>query len=233
MIYKSKMIRLGIASFREVDWSKYTIKNWDFTKVLVPFRMMLHPIDMCNDIKYEGRGSFGLANLIVVLYFVCSIIRKQYFGFSFNQQQGEAFNVWPIFVQTIALLILWTITSWSLSTLLDGEGKVSEIWITTCYSMLPSVLFTIPIVLLSNVILLEEGPLVNMLSSAVNMWTFYILAMSTLVVQQYTVRKTLSLIFLTFVGIAAVVFIIIMFFSLFQQFFMFVDTALKEILFRM
>ena len=51
-----------VVRFKQFDKQKYAWHNLDKTKLLVPFRLFAHPIDTFNDIKYEGRGSVGIAN---------------------------------------------------------------------------------------------------------------------------------------------------------------------------
>lgn len=229
---KYRILHLIIKSVKETDYNKFRWSNLDLTKILVPFRLLIHPIDTCNDIKYEGRGSLGLANIIAFLYFAFSVIRSVSFGFIFNQSYGQAFNVWPVFIQSIGLLLLWVISSWSLSTLLDGEGKFKEIWITSCYSMMPVVLITIPLVVLSNFLLVEETYFITLFEYAMTLWSLILMFASTMVVQQYSVSKTILIMLLSALGIFSIVFLVIMFFSLFQQLYIFIDSVSKEMLFR-
>ena len=230
---KHTFIRLLKAAVKETDLDEIRNKKRDATKILVPFRMMLHPLGVSSEIKWEGRGSLGLANLIALLYLICGVLRGIAYGFVFNSGQAENFNLWPIFVQTLGILFLWLVSSWAISSLMDGEGKLSEIWITVCYSMMPTILLTVPAVILSNVAVQEEAALIGLLESVMTLWSVVLLAMSTLVIQQYTLRKTIGTIFLTLLGMASIVFLLIMFFSLFQQLYIFLDTVFREVLMRM
>ena len=229
---KSRLPRLIKAAIQETDWTAWRSKPLDATKILVPFRMMLHPLECSNDIKYEGRGSLALANILALLYLMCGVLRNLAYGFIFNEGQPESFNLWPIFVQTLGILLMWLIASWALSTLMSGEGKLSEIWTTACYSMMPTVLLTLPTVVMTNVFVAEEAAIITLMETVMAVWSILLLAFSTLVVQQYTVKKTLGMMFLTVIGIACIVFLIILFFSLFQQLYIFLNTVIRELLMR-
>ncbi len=233
MATKSRLLRLVKNAVRETDWSAQKWRHPDMTKILVPFRMMLHPVSACSEIKYEGRGSLALANLLALLYLLCGVLRNVAYGFVYNQGQQESFNLWPVFVQTIGILLMWLLSSWSLSTLMSGEGKLGEIWITTCYAMLPTILLTLPTVALTNVFVAEEAAIIALLETLMAGWSIFLLVFATLVVQQYTLKKTLLMMLLTVIGIVCIVFLIILFFSLFQQLYIFLDTVFREVLTRM
>lgn len=231
-----KNSRLVVLTFRYVKQIRfYDINpaNWDLTKIIWPFRLMTHPIEVSNDIKYENKGSLALANFIALLFFLTGILKRTAFGFIFNKQSETVLNVWPVFLQTILLLILWTVTSWALCTLLDGEGKIREIWITSCYSVTPIIIFSIINVILSNILTIEESVFISALSTLMYFWSAVLLIMSTLVIQQYTLTKTLMAMFFSAVGIFAVLFLSVLVMSMFQQMFIFLNTVFKEIMYRL
>ena len=116
---------------------------------------------------------------------------------------------------------------------MSGEGKLGEIWITTCYAMLPTILLTLPTVGLTNVFVAEEAAIIALLETLMAGWSIFLLVFATLVVQQYTLKKTLLMMLLTVIGIVCIVFLIILFFSLFQQLYIFLDTVFREVLTRM
>ena len=156
------------AAVDETDWAALRHKKRDATKILEPFRMMLHPLNVSNEIKYEGRGSMAIANVLALLYLLCGVLRSVGYGFIFNAGSAESFNMWPVFVQTLGILLLWLVSSWALSTLMDGEGKLSEIWITSCYAMMPTILLTVPAVILTHVAVAEEMALITLLETVMS-----------------------------------------------------------------
>lgn len=224
--------RLLKGAVDETDWNEIRHRKRDATKILVPFRLMIHPLATSSEIKWEGRGSLGIANLLAFLYLLCGVLRSITYGFVFNRNQAENFNLWPVFVTTVGILFLWLVSSWALSSLLDGEGKLSEIWISSCYSMMPTILLTVPTIILTNVAVEEELALITLLETVMSLWSIMLLILSTLVIQQYTLKKAIGTTILTVIGMASIVFLLIMFFSLFQQLYIFLDTVIRELLMR-
>jgi hypothetical protein len=224
--------KMFLHKIKNVDFSAYAPKKWDYQKLSYPFSYMFHPNNAGYDIKYGKRGSLALAHIIAFLYFLTTLISKGATGFVFNMSMPESLNFWLVFVQTVILLLLWAVSNWSLCTLMDGEGKFLEIWICTCYSMLPAVLISIPVVLLSNWFVLEEAAFLNIANIVINGWCFILMMFSVMIVQQYSFKKTILSMFLTAVGVAAAIFLFVLLFSLFQQFYTFANTIFKEISFR-
>lgn len=228
-----KIIKLLKLTLAQTDWSKYHPANWDRMKFVYPFQMMTHPIETCNDIKYEKRGSLALANIIAFLFFILRLLTATSTGFIFNINSGDKINVWAILLSTIGLILLWCVSGWSLSTLMDGEGRFGDIYILTCYSMIPEVLFRLPLILMSNIIIIEEYGLITILEIIITGWCYLLLFLSTMVVQQYTVLKTVMMCIFTVIGIMAILFLAVLLFSLFQQFYIFIKTVAAEAMFRL
>ena len=99
--------------------------------------------------------------------------------------------------------------------------------------MLPAVLLTLPVVLLSNVLVLEEQAFLLIFRMVINGWCLILLLFSVMIAQQYTLKKTILSMLLTVVGVAAIIFLLVLLFSLFQQFYTFLNTVFKEVSFRL
>lgn len=217
---------------REYDWNRHRWKNLDKTKIVWPFRVMVHPFAGFDEMKYSGRGSLALANIIMLLLFLEQILSFSSTGFIFNKNRSEDFNIFLEFLKADGILLLWWISNWMVCTLLDGEGKLKEIWNATWYSMMPKVMFGLPILLLSRIFVVEEAPFIAIAGNVALGWSILLLLISVMVTHQYTFRQTILASLLTLFCMTVLVFIIILFFSFFQQMLMFLETLYKEFLSR-
>lgn len=229
---KNSIIRLFKEAVKETDIFAFSWSKLDHKKILYPFRMMFHPSATASEIKNEKCGSLALANIILVLYFILTILKDTSFGFIFKNKTTDVFNIWPLVLQSVGLVVLWVVSMWSLSTLLDGEGRFIEIWITTCYSLMPAILLTAPYIIMSNLLLIEEIGLLTLLNTITNIWVVILIFSSTMVIQDYTVSKTIAIMVISLIGILAIIFLAVMFFSMFQQFYIFLTSVFKEAMFR-
>jgi hypothetical protein len=200
--------------------------------LLFPFHLIVRPFAGFWDLKYEARGNWKIAGLIVLLVFIGFVVQNQYGGFIVNSANPEQFNSLVQLRNVLLPFFLWCVANWSLTTLMDGEGKFSEICIATAYATLPLALILIPNTILSNWITREESAFYFFFNSVAFFWFLFLLFVGTMTVHQYTVTKTLVTILLTLVGMGFLLFLGLLFFSLIQQMYSFVFTIYQEIVFR-
>ena len=224
-----KLIRGIYIRFRQICWSDYRWSNLDKTKILLPFRLFAHPVESFNDIKYEKRGSLAIANMLLLLYFLEEIVNYFLAGYLFSNNEAQSFSVWPILLRTVVIVVLWCVMNWSMCTLLEGEGTFREIWLATCYSLTPLVLFSVPVNLISNVMTLSESMFYTAVSNGLTLWTLLLLFLGMMVVHQFTVTKTVGSIVLTVAMIVIFIFLVLLGFSISQQISAFVSTIATEL----
>lgn len=226
----SRFFRGVYIRFCQIDWERYRWRNLDKTKLLVPLRFFAHPIDLFNDIKYEKRGSLGVANLLLALYFLEEIINYFAVAYLFSNNEAQSFSVWPILLRTVVLVLLWCITNWAMSTLQDGKGTFKEIYLAACYALTPLVLFSVPLNLITNMMTLSESMFYSAISSALTLWSLILVFLGTMVVHQFTVRKTIGSVLLSLGMIVIIAFLVLLGFSISQQMTTFVETIITELL---
>ncbi|SMG58025.1 YIP1 family protein [Paenibacillus aquistagni] len=198
-----------------------------------PFYTMIHPFNGFWEMKYEKKGRVKIALLLVILLVIFTIIKKQYSGFVVNMNNLADMNSLQE-LQYIALpFLLWCVANWSLTTLMDGEGKFKDIVMATGYALMPLVIILIPQTLLSNVMTQGESALYYLLDGIAYAWCLALLFVGTMTVHQYSPGKTLATMLLTLVVIGIILFLSLLFFSMMQQIVNFVVSIYREISFRM
>ena len=226
----SRFFRGVYIRFCQIDWEKYRWSNLDKTKLLAPLRCFAHPVDMFNDIKYEKRGSFGIANMLLALYFLEEIINFFAVAYLFSNNEAQSFSIWSILLRTVVLVLLWCIANWSMSTLQEGKGNFKEIYLAACYSLTPLVLFSVPLNLITNVMTLSESMFYSAISTVLTIWSLLLVFLGTMVIHQFTVRKTLGSVLLSLGMIVIVAFLVLLGFSVSQQMISFAETIITELL---
>ena len=225
-----RFFRAVYISICQIDWESYRWRNLDKTKLLVPLRFAAHPVDLFNDIKYEKRGSLGIANLLLFLYFIEEIINYFTVSYLFSNNEAQSFSIWPILLRTVVLVFVWCITNWATSTLQEGKGNFKEIYLVTCYSLTPLVLFSVPLTLATNMLTLSESMFYTTILSGLQLWSLLLLFLGTMVVHQFTVRKTIGSVILSLFMIVILAFLVLLAFSISQQMITFGNTIITELL---
>lgn len=203
------------------------------SKRLNPFRSLLHPFDSFYAVKEEGKGSLLASALIVLVFFVATIFKRQSTGYTFNLVDLSALNIWLIAAKTIVLYALWVAGNWAAATWMDGEGKAKQIAIVSAYASIPYVAAVILTTLLSRVLVQEEGMFLSYITTIAMAWSALLMFIGLLTIHDYGAVKTLQSVLLTFAAIAIVVFLAMLFYTLFQQVYVFVYTIYNEMLFRL
>ena len=199
-------------------------------KIYTLFRLLTHPIDALNDVKYEKKGSLTIANIILFLFFLVHMFSSSKTGYLFLSSNEVKVNIISVFLTSVGAVALWNVCNWAVCTLFDGEGSFREIWIMTCYSILPYVILQPMIVLFSNVLSIDETVLYSTLSKLAMAWFLLLAFLSMMVCQQFTVTKSIVLAIVTFLAILAVAFLALMLFSTSQQIIGFVKNIVLELL---
>ncbi|MEC0206705.1 Yip1 family protein [Paenibacillus lautus] len=202
----------------------------DFLKeVKYSFHVAFHPFDGFWDLKYENKGRLRIAFMILLAVTVMMIVKRQYAGYVVNFNHPLKLNSFDELKYIVLPFLLWCIANWSLTTLMDGEGKFKEIMIATGYAMLPLIVVSLPNILLSNVITLREASFYYLLDTVASIWFVWLLFVGTMTVHQYTVTKTIITMLLTLVVMGVIIFLGLLFFSLIQQMVSFVYTIYQEL----
>lgn len=194
------------------------------------FSAALHPSNTFTDIKEKHLGSLPLCLLLMVLYYVVTVMETISGGFLFTYYDPASFNSIIVLIRSVGLVVLWIVANWLVSTLLGGKGKMKEIIIVTCYSLQPLIAEGIIYIVLSNVLLPDEASFLQILSIIATIYFCIMLVNGMLKMHDYSMGKFLWTTLLTVIGMAIIVFLLIMLIILIQQFGAFLATLVTEIL---
>jgi hypothetical protein len=203
------------------------------SSLLYSFHLIFHPFDGFWDLKHEKRGSMKGALFILFLVTLTYILQRQFTGFIFNYNQLNQLNIFLEIISVVVPFLLWCISNWCLTTLMDGEGSFSDIVITTAYALVPIVIINLPMILFSNFIVIEEQAFYFFFNSLAVVWSAALIVLGTMTVHQYSMMKTIITCILIIVGMGLIVFIFLLFFSLAQQMFGYFITIYRELTFRL
>ncbi len=195
-------------------------------------RAMLHPSDVFNEIKQKKRGSVLIGLILIVVYYITATIMETESGFLFKAPSTTSFNSLLVLLQTVGVVLLWTICNWAVCTLQEGKGKMREIFIVTSYSLIPLIISNIVFTLASNVILSSEAAFLNIFVTVMQLFTAFILIVGTIIIHDYSFGRFVGTTLMSILGILIVVFLGIVIVILVQQVVMFVGTVYREFMYR-
>ena len=194
---------------------------------------MVHPFDGFWDIKREKRGSLAAAVILYILFFLLYAVRVQFTSYLFSDREIGSPSLLPELLKIALPLLLWCISNWCFTTLMDGKGTIKDIVIATGYALAPYVFMSLPLLALSHVLTLEEAVIYQTLDIITIVWVLALLVFGTMMTHDYSFGKTLVMVALIVVGILLILFIALLFLNIVQQVVAYGQEIYQEIAFRM
>ena len=195
------------------------------------FHVIFHPFDGFWDLKREKRGSLAAALTFVIIVIILTTFEKQTTGFLFNTVRLKDVNVVVDVLTVTMLYVLWCVANWCLTSLMDGEGTMKDIFISMGYALLPMILIRLPMIALSKGLTIEEGTFYYVFNALSYIWTGILIFLGTMITHQYSFKKTVLTCIFTVVGMGIIMFIGLLFFNVIQQMITFFTTIYKELRF--
>lgn len=193
------------------------------------FYTIFHPFDGFFEMKFRQKGSMILAMALLVLYGLVSIFNTQYTGFIFNEFPLHQMKSVQLFLLAVVPVVLFIVSNWSTTSLMNGSGNIRDIWMMTCYSLAPLVLFDFVTTLLSNVIILEEGSILTAFHYIGVVWFCYLIFCGLCTIHEYTASRNILTLLMTLVAAIIIIFLVVLYFTLMQTVIGFVSTVMTEI----
>lgn len=202
--------------------------------VRYPFHLIFHPFDGYWELKYDRGWKSGVISscIILLLLAVTNIMQQEYSGFLVNFADPRDLNSLLEILYVIVPVLFWCVANWSLTTLMDGEGKFVDIFTSTCYALLPLVLIRVPWLGLSHVISMQETAFYHFSENLAVLWCLFLLFVGNMTAHQYTPSKTGLTLLLSVVAMGFLAFLSLLFFSLVQEIVSFIYTIYQELTLR-
>jgi len=216
-----------LASLKKKETYTRYFKNFKFA-----FYCMTHPLDGYWDLTHEKRGSLAVANTILILTLVARITSLQFTSFIFNQVYWPEVNIFMYLGSVVFPLALWVVGNWALTTLFDGKARLPQIYIATCYAMLPYSLVQFPLIVFSNMVTVNEAEFYSTINLVVLVFCAIYIVVAMMQIHEYTMRKTILFTLFSIFAMLVIVFILLLFFSMISQGIAYFVSIVREILFR-
>ena len=95
-------------------------------------------------------------------------------------------------------IITWSIAAYAISSIMNGESKFSEVFTCSAYSMVPYIVFTPVLALVSKVLSLSEWAFYSIAVVGLMVWQVVLLVISVATLNRYSAGKTVLVCILSF-----------------------------------
>ncbi len=194
---------------------------------------MTHPLDGYWDLTHEKRGTMAAANTILFLTVMARLLKLRYTSFIFITVYWEELNIFLYIASILFPLALWVIGNWALTTLFDGKGKLGQVYMATCYAMVPYPLIQYPLMIFSNFVTVDEAEFYAVLSVISLLYAGILIITAMGQIHEYSFGKNILFTIFSLFAMLVMVFILMIFFSMISQGVAYFISLGKEFLFRM
>lgn len=210
-------------------------KQWKLIKnekLLVMLRAVAHPFESFRLVKEKHMGSVTIAAVLLIIYYIVTAIMDVAQGYAFNYFNAAEYNSFFVLLSTVGLVALWTVANWLVCVLLGGIGKLKEIFIVTCYSLIPMIFSQLLTLVLSHFVTPDEFVFVTILNTACALYTFFMLIVGIMKVHDFEFGRFMLTTILSLISMLIIVFLIFLVILLAQQVFSWLMTIYIEIRYR-
>jgi len=201
-------------------------------RMVVFLSSMSHPFNSFQLVKEKQKGSLLVAGVLLGAYYIISVLDDTASGFAFNYFDASDYNSFYVLLSTIGLVLMWTAANWLVCVLMGGIGRLKEIFIVTCYSLLPMAFASAISLICTHLLAPDEFVFIGILQTACAMYTLFMLAVGTMKAHDFGFGKFLGTSLLTLVAMMIILFLLFLVFLLSQQVYGWVYTLIIEARYR-
>lgn len=190
--------------------------------------ILRHPIYGVWDMKRFKSGRYRDGFILMALAIAAITFNRQLRAFIFNDNYNVPLDITKQIAIVVIPVVLFTLANWAVTTLTDGKGSFQDIFLSTCYSLMPLIIFQVASPILSQVMSLNELVYLQIIDGIGFGWMFLMLYLCIKEIHMYSAGQMIWTLLLTVIGAAIIVFIVLIFFSLLQELGSFIYSIYRE-----
>ena len=201
--------------------------------------MLFHPIVVGEHIKRQrGNEAFRRQSLCTVIVILAAALGVNIFSIYFTHYPLSSVSVRKanLLLETGKLFVpvlTWVLASYAMTTILDGATRMGEAMLYNVLTLVPYVVFTVPVVLLSQVMDANTASLYGVMTGGLIVWMAVLMIVGIKEMNEYSVGKTVLVVLLTVFTMAVIWATIVLLFTICSQFVTMIREVYYEIIYRL
>ena len=139
------------------------------------FVPIYHPFDGFYEMKRHGRGGVLGALVIFAAATFCALASQYLSGYLYSDVYSSDTNLLLEAAQFLFPFLLLIVANYCVTSLLDGEGRFRDIFVTVGYSLLPLVLLLPLFIVAANFLSLDEGVILTLIQIIAYGWSILLI----------------------------------------------------------
>lgn len=196
------------------------------------FYTISHPMDGYYWIRHRGYGSVPLAILMVFLFSCSFTANRLLASFVVNDLDPRGVDALYELMGVMSFYLLLCVSNWSITCLMDGEGRLKDIAIAVGYGTVPMTFVMVLSTIVSRFIADDEQAFYGILIGVGIAYGVIMMLIGIMQVHNYTLGKTLLTLLLTFLAALIIVFLLLLLSNLLGMVYNFFHSVYTELIFR-
>jgi len=171
----------------------------------LPLRVMFHPVQGFEALRYEDKGRVRDGLLLILLYLIVEVLCIISVSFLYEERPIQFVNWTDVAMFAIVPWLLWSVVHYGITTIADGEGRFRDVLTGTAYCFMPWIVFSLPIALVTNLLTLQEKNFVDLFTLVINAWVVVLLYFKIRETHNYSTWMAVWIMFCTVIGCLAVI----------------------------
>ena len=196
------------------------------------FYTISHPMDGYYWIRHRDYGSVPLAILLVFIFSCTFTANRLLASFVVNDLDTRGIDALYELLGVMAFYLLICVSNWSVTCLMNGEGRLKDIAIAVGYATAPMSLTMILATVVSQAIADEEQAFYGIILGVGIAYGVIIMLIGIMQVHNYTIGKTLLTLIITIISALIIVFLLLLLSNLLGLVYNFFHSIYTELIFR-
>lgn len=196
------------------------------------FYTMSHPSDGYYWIRHQEKGSVAIALLLVIVFSFAFSINRMAASFVVSDIEPITVNALPELGGVLLLYIILCVANWSVTCLMEGEGRLKDILIAVGYATLPITCGFALATVVSRFLAANEEVFYTLILGVGIAYGVILMMTGIMQVHNYTLGKTLSTLILTLIAVFIIVFLGMLMYDLVNRLVNFFVSVYTELSFR-
>lgn len=171
-------------------------------------KVLRHPVDAYYDATRRGQGSLLSAAIVYLAFLALMVASRACISFVFDMKGIRGVSLLSFLLLYVAPVVLWVLGNYLVGAITKGQGTLKGIIIGSVYALMPLIVLSLPLALLSNVLTLAEGSIYHLFQTIILLWTGLLLFMQVKEIHGYgfgeTVKNILWILFVAAMAVVAV-----------------------------
>ena len=194
---------------------------------------LTHPFDGFFEIRFRNHGSLLIATLLLIAYAVLNCLKFQYTGFPMNMNNVDEMDALSLFISVVSVVVLFTVSNWTVTTLFNGKGKMKDIFIVVCYSLTVLIIGDAIVTFASNFVTTEEVMILTSVQMLCYAYFVFLLIAGLGTIHEYSFAGNLASMVMTVVAAAVILFIGVLLFTMLERMISFFSSVAEELMRRL